>query len=411
MTQSQILNNLNSLVIYHKILNDDVISSYMEFLKYSSENDTQNTYKHYYNFLRIIIKKAEQLGIDGNIFKQYVFSLILDSENIYSLYCEQNKQIRGTLYEVIQNDLLLLNTLIQYGDSFINDYWVKDYFPQSSNNNYLNTVESIKYTDNLYKLVTKHYFENGCGNFGKYNMFRIGKNSTIEHIYKPDMVQMDDIIGYNTQKQLLIENTERFINGSPANNCLLIGARGTGKSSMVKAVANKYKNNRLKLIELTKEDFSSIPDILQKLGQRGFNFILFVDDLSFEDFEVSYKSFKSLIEGSIQLKPRNVLFYVTSNRRNLVVEKWKDRTVIENDEEVHNIDAINEKISLSDRFGLTIMFPKPTVNEYVEIAAGIAKKEGLVIPDEQLREMALDWEINQNVISGRTARQFVNSLL
>lgn len=207
---------------------------------------------------------------------------------------------------------------------------------------------------------------------------------------------------------MLINNTKAFLNGYPANNVLLIGARGTGKSSSVKALANEYFNQGLRLLEISKEQIIDFPQILKYICQRGRKFIIFLDDLSFDDFEVEYKYMKSLLEGSTEKKPDNVLFYATSNRRHIVQERWADRQGNPNDD-IHTADSLNEKISLSDRFGLTISFEAPNQNQYLEIVEAIAKKEKIEYSKEQLDKEAIAWELYQKGRSGRTARQFINS--
>ena len=207
-------------------------------------------------------------------------------------------------------------------------------------------------------------------------------------------------------QQMLIENTEGFLEGHEANNVLLAGAGGTGKSSAVKALVNEYFDQGLRLVEVGKEQMEQLPVILQYIAGRGKRFILFIDDLSFEDFETEYKYMKSLLEGSVEKKPENVVFYATSNRRNIIQQKWKDRQTEHLDQEVHGIEAMNEKLSLSQRFGLTLTYPVPNQAQYLEIVRYLAQKQGITA-DKALEREAIQWSMEQKGFSGRSARQFI----
>ena len=251
----------------------------------------------------------------------------------------------------------------------------------------------------------------GCGDISRFRSFKYdGGLKKIVGIDNPDPITFDDIIGYTAQTDELIDNTEAFIKGFPANNVLLVGSRGTGKSSSVKALANKYYKDGLRIIEITKDQIVELTKLLSSLKDRGRKFIIFIDDLSFGESEIQYKHMKSLLDGGSQSKPDNVLFYATSNRRHLISEKWSDRQRGSDDAEIHTQDTLNEKLSLADRFGITISYPKPTSFEYLNMVKIMARKSGISIDDEILEKEALKWEINQKGVSGRTARQFVNHL-
>jgi predicted AAA+ superfamily ATPase len=222
-----------------------------------------------------------------------------------------------------------------------------------------------------------------------------------------DRITFEQLIGYERQKEALIENTEFFLKGYPANNVLLHGDRGTGKSSCVKALLNKFKGSKLKLISLNKNHVDQLYRIIESIAGRGCKFIIFIDDLSFEDTEIGYKHFKSVIEGGIEAQPGNVLIYVTSNRRNIVREVWKDRGA---DGEVHLNDGMQERLSLADRFGLSISFTAPDKESYLNIVKGLAAQERLDLDEDTLIEEALKWDVRQKGRSGRSARQFVNHI-
>ena len=219
----------------------------------------------------------------------------------------------------------------------------------------------------------------------------------------------DRLIGYENQKEKLIKNTEAFLKNKPANNVLLYGDSGTGKSSSIKALLNRYATEGLRLIELAKYQMKELPKILEVLKDRGLYFIIFMDDLSFEDFETDYKYMKAIIEGGVEVKPNNVLFYATSNRRHLIKEKWSDRD--QESGEIHLSDAIQEKISLASRFGITISYESPQQKGYLRIVKELAKQNNITLPVEELKERAIQWEMWNNGRSGRTAQQFIDYLL
>jgi uncharacterized protein len=223
----------------------------------------------------------------------------------------------------------------------------------------------------------------------------------------PDPVRLEGLIGYEMEREPLLKNTERLLIGLPAHHALLYGLPGTGKSSTVKAVFNEYVYKGLRLVELAKEDLKELPQVLEALRGRGLRFILFVDDLSFEEHEVEYKFLKALLEGSVEEPPENVRLYATSNRRNLIRERFSERDEVD---DVHARDTMQEKLSLAARFGLRITFPAPDQKRYLKIVLGLVRKRRIEIPEAELRERALLWEHWHAGRTGRTARQFVDEL-
>jgi predicted AAA+ superfamily ATPase len=221
-------------------------------------------------------------------------------------------------------------------------------------------------------------------------------------------VSLDGLVAYEREREPLITNTERFLAGLPAHHALLYGLPGTGKSSTVKAVMNEYAGEGLRLVEVKKEDLAALPRVLEVLRGRGPRFVLFVDDLSFEEHEVEYKALKALLEGSVEEPPENVRLYATSNRRNLIRETFSERG--DGADDVHARDTMQEKLSLAARFGLRLTFPSPDQERYLAIVAGLARERGLAVPTEHLRERALLWDRWHAGRSGRTARQFVDEL-
>src|SRR5690606_10667631 len=235
----------------------------------------------------------------------------------------------------------------------------------------------------------------GTGIFSRY-LGLYWNGSTLEGIDKVDPITLDQLVGYDMQKQILIENTEKFVKGYPANNVLLYGDKGTGKSSMVKALIHKFGDEGLRIIELPKIYMEDYYKVMNKIEDRGFKFILFIDDLSFEEHETEYKHVKALLEGGLKVKPSNVLVYATSNRRHLIRQMASDRSSVGyhyNDEgDISPTDSMQEKLSLSDRFGITLTFIAPNQKGYLEMVQAIARSRGLKIDDEELKERALQWE-------------------
>lgn len=225
----------------------------------------------------------------------------------------------------------------------------------------------------------------------------------VEHVY------LKDLVGYELQKKKLVENTEAFLAGKEANNVLLFGDAGTGKSSSVKAVLNEYYGRGLRMIEVYKHQFKTLSDVLEQIKDRNYKFIIYMDDLSFEDYELEYKYLKAILEGGLGKRPKNVLIYATSNRRHLIREKFSDKREL--DDELHNNDTVQEKLSLAARFGVTIYYGSPDKRQFQEIVKNLAERHQLQMPIEQLYEAANQWELSHGGLSGRTAAQFITHMM
>ena len=261
--------------------------------------------------------------------------------------------------------------------------------------------------EEFYQILYNHYYQYGVGKYGLNKAFRYLNNQIIpiDHIGNNTLEQL---IGYESQKERLTANTEAFLKGHKANNVLLYGDSGTGKSSSIKALLNRYYKDGLRMVEVYKHQFISLPQIINELQNRHYRFIIFMDDLSFEEFEVEYKYLKAVIEGGLEKKPDNILIYATSNRRHLIKETWNDR---QHDQEINNNDAMQEKLSLVSRFGVQIMYIHPDKQHYLDIIDALAQAYHLNMPVDQLHELALQWEIRNGVYSARTAKQFIHMLL
>ncbi len=253
-------------------------------------------------------------------------------------------------------------------------------------------------------LLADHFSRHGAGRFGRHRAFR-WRGDGLQAVPEPDSVRLAELVGYERERRPLLRNTERFLVGLPAHHALLYGLPGTGKSSTVKAILNEYADQGLRLVEVAKEDLGALPRVLEVLRGRGPRFVLFVDDLSFEEHEVGYKSLKALLEGSVEAPPENVRVYATSNRRNLVRERFSER-----EDDVHARDTMQEKLSLAARFGLRVTFPIPDQQRYLGIVAELARQRGIKIAEGELIERAILWDQWHAGRSGRTARQFVDEL-
>lgn len=276
---------------------------------------------------------------------------------------------------------------------------------QNKRNNVMNVLsESVDWSKEI-NLIVDYYLKVGTGIYGKYVAFR-WQYGNLTGIPEPDPFCLEELIGINRELEVILENTEHFLQGYHANNILLYGDRGTGKSSVIKALLNKYVSRGLRLIELSKSDIGDILQIMPLLRNSQQKFIIFIDDLSFEENEFEYKYLKTFLEGTLEVRPQNVVIYATSNRRHLIKE-----TVSERDgNEIHMRDGIEEKLSLADRFGITVTFTSPNQKKYLDIIDGLVLQRKLCINKEKVHELALRWQMWHNGLSGRTARQFVDYL-
>ena len=232
------------------------------------------------------------------------------------------------------------------------------------------------------------------------------KDNTSSFEYRKNTIA----IGYEIQKKKLVDNTQAFVDGRKANNVLLFSDSGTGKSTSIKAIVNEFYDQGLRMIEIYKHQFKDLSSVIAQIKNRNYKFIIYMDDLSFEEFEIEYKFLKAVIEGGVETRPDNILIYATSNRRHLIKENWNDRNDVEHQNGMHHSDTMEEKMSLVNRFGVTISYSKPSQREFFDIVIGLARREGITLSDEELRAEANKWELSHGGISGRTAQQFVNYL-
>ncbi|MDR1531808.1 MAG: ATP-binding protein [Clostridiales bacterium] len=417
---NEALSRLDSLIFYRRLNQDPVIKSFRTMCAKWSRSSPGQARKYFFEFAARLVESAELLGLEGNIFGGYLLRFFQRDENPFTLECERNTDLKyGSAYKLALRDAETLLYLLRLDlREFCADAGLckilRDYVParpakQPGSLAEVGTATPLTLLEQLIAWYKKYF----CGLFADYKMLKY-EGIGLRGIKRADEADFDDIILYAPQKAALCRNTESFLAGAPAHNVLLAGARGTGKSTCVKALAKQYHDKGLRIIEAAKDSLPGLPALLGVLAGRAPRFIIFLDDLSYDESEKEYKLMKSLVEGSVEKLPKNVLLYATSNRRHIIQEKWSDKVNSPEDEadgEIHQSDAVNEKLSLADRFGLTITFPKPSPDEFMRIVLRLASREGVDLSAEELEAGARRWELAQGGLSGRAARQYVNNIL
>ena len=425
---------ISRLVIYRGMEEDGILLRLSDICQrfYSGDYDKDNLITEIYEQIHSLLDLATRYGFNKNLWHNYLAFQLAMSENPFTMVSEKVGGNDGTVNAFAKADFQIFKKLFDYDFSpiekalEINCFSVicnyeavgksEQIFNKSVSEKVQELSDAIEKADDedaLYRIVTDFYKKYGVGKFGLNKAFRVA-GSEAEDILTPitntgDML-LSDIIGYESQKQKLIENTEAFVSGRQANNVLLFGDAGTGKSTSIKAILNEYYSRGLRMIEVYKHEFQYLSQIIAEIKNRNYRFIIYMDDLSFEEFEIEYKFLKAVIEGGVETKPENILIYATSNRRHLIKESWNDRNDQDNSNDRHHSDTVEEKLSLVNRFGVTINYSKPTQKEYFDIVLHLARRAGVTLPDEELRAEANKWELSHGGISGRTAEQFVSYL-
>jgi predicted AAA+ superfamily ATPase len=403
---------LNDLIVYDRISDDQDVLYVLKSIEHLHHEDIQH------EFMTHMLRLAERYDLHDHLMQGLITYLLAMHENAFTLSLERNVTVEDNLKYLVMKDLHYffdlmhesyqelaegsLNLLKNYKHSrpIIN----KEIYELLSD--LQEKLAQSKSVEEFYEILYNHYMHYGVGKYGLNKAFRYrdDKIVSIDHI---DDHTLEQLIGYERQKKKLIANTEAFINGKKANNVLLYGDNGTGKSSSVKALLNRYYKQGLRMVEVYKHQFIQLPQIIGELQNRHYKFIIFMDDLSFEEFETEYKYLKAVIEGGLEKKPDNILIYATSNRRHLIKETWEDRE----GSEININDAKQEKLSLVARFGVQILYTHPNKKEYLEIVDGLAKEHGLNVDEKELHRLAMEWELRNGGYSGRTAKQFINMML
>lgn len=401
---------LMSLNLYRGLLRDPVIEALQKYLDEDLPPESGQALAVWHDFVYCLYQS-------GHSYREHLLDFIMHDDNPFSQAAEFSvkQPLSPAMLRAAASDLHILNGLFNLDFAqllsergldpsradFIPYNLPADYaieFPLAASEDWANDIDKI----------VDYYGEHSRGLVSRHRALHWDVRHGLQAVVNPDPIRLEDLIGYQTQKQQICSNTEQFLRGGPANNILLYGNRGTGKSSMIKALLNRYQPQKLALVEVSRGDLADLPILTALLRQYSLGFIIYVDDLSFEDYETDYKGLKAVMEGSLEGRAPNVLIYATSNRRNLIRESFADRSYM--DEEIHARDTMEEKLSLADRFGLTITFPTPSQQQYLEIVEGLADLRGLAMDPELLRRRALEWERAHHGPSGRTARQFLDSL-
>ena len=405
---TQTTSYLSKLLVYRNLLDNKLIKDLDNLL--AGETSEQNSYE----IAADLIAWAEKVGISGNLSENIIIYEISRMETVFSYTVDKSNGNIGTgLLDATIHDIRVLKEMLKKGfKGLLPDNVLDNYQPSLKvvHNSYTGVrdffLSDISEEEIANKLI-RHYIRYGYGEMAYYRAFRWDVEKGLVGVKNVDPITLEDIIGYNNQKEDLVNNTEAFLAGNLANNVLLVGARGTGKSSSIKALINRFYTEGLRLVEVDKDAFKQLPQIMSTLRRLSKKFIIFLDDLSFEEFEVEYKHLKSLIDGSMEARPENVLIYATSNRRHLIKETWDDRS----GSEIHTMDTLNEKVSLSDRFGITIFYPSPNQREYFQIVEELAFKNNINMPPKELKKRAVAWEMGHSGRSGRVAKQFIAYLV
>lgn len=407
---------MNDLIVFNPLYkNEDIQICFKLYDEIIKNNNLDNAN----SFVSLLIRLAEKYNLYGNLFNSLLTNLLINNENSFTLALERKKGITLNLKAVVINDFKIIFKMFNTDFSCLTSLQqnlITNFVPSKPiiNQELFDVSKSLqddltncKDVNEFYNTLEKFFATYGVGKFGLNKAFRY-ENNEIRPIIHIGNGRLDQLIGYESQKQKLTQNTEAFLAGKKANNVLLYGDSGTGKSSSIKALLNEYYKDGLRMIEIYKHQFKYLPSIIQELQSRNYKFILFMDDLSFEEFEIEYKYLKAVIEGGLEKKPDNILIYATSNRRHLVKQTWSER---QDQDEVNVNDAKQEKTSLSSRFGVKILYTHPNRQDYLQIIDGLAKQYDLQIPQEELHQKALTWEIRYGGFSGRTAKQFINAML
>ncbi len=425
---------LSKLVIYKNISRDsilfrlaDIIAQY-EHGKLEEEETVTAIYEQIHRLLDV----ATEYGFDENLWQNYLAWLLATVENPFSTSCEKVGAQEGTVNHFAKGDFVIFKELLHYDfkpleealgiDCFttITNYHAIVKNERSYNRNVSEKVRALSRKlaaaadeQAIFEIVTGFYRDYGVGKFGMNKAFRIRREKeavVLFPITNTEEVHLDELVGYELQKKKLVDNTLAFVEGRKANNVLLFGDSGTGKSTSVKAILNEYYDRGLRMIEIYKHQFADLSTVISQIKNRNYKFIIYMDDLSFEEFEIEYKFLKAVIEGGLETKPDNVLIYATSNRRHLIRETWTDRSDMSQDE-LHRSDTMQEKLSLVARFGVTINYSAPSQKEYFEIVRELAKKyPEITLSEEELLQKANAWELSHGGLSGRTAQQFITYL-
>ncbi len=412
-----------SLLLYQSVLFGEVGGSFLDLLQTLRHRDRDGL-----SYLQAYGRWFKAAAAVRQSWQDYLIMQILLNDNPFTQQVQQTdlENLPPALVAAAQQDLQALQSLYECSGTQLS-HWVQEAsgmplapvawyqeqdtttIPSQEQTRIINSLQQLEnWADGLEDLAA-YYRQCGTGRFAKYRALRwvSGQLVGIPH---PDPVQLTELFAYESQRNALLKNTEFLLAGYPALHVLLYGSRGSGKSSLVKGLLNQYGSRNLRLIEVAKSDLKDLPQIVESLRGVPQKFIIFVDDLSFEEDDDAFKALKVVLEGGVTARPQNVVVYATSNRRHLIREFFDDRPRPSDREEIHAWDTMQEKLSFSDRFGLTLTFEPADQNAYLTIVRNLAALAGINLTQEDLDARALQWATRHNGRSGRTARQFVDFL-
>ena len=424
--------DIAKLIMYGDIDEDCILYQMGEIFREFEEGTQSNAVliRKVYTQIKRLLTVATDFGFDQNLWHNYLAYFLITNENPFSITCEKIGANDGSVNHFARNDFSAIKNLFEYDFSEIEKSLGIDCFTQISNYRAIekkelmynknvsekvqalsSRMEQARDVEGFFTAVTEFYRDYGVGMFGLNKAFRIQDRTDSKLVFLPinnmDKVMLSDLVGYEIQKKKLVDNTRAFVEGKKANNVLLFGDSGTGKSTSIKAIVNEFYDQGLRMIEIYKHQFKDLSNVIAAVKNRNYKFIIYMDDLSFEEFEIEYKFLKAVIEGGVETKPDNILIYATSNRRHLIRETWSDRNDVQQDEGMHRSDTMQEKLSLVNRFGVTINYSKPSQKEYFDIVIHLAAKAGIKMSEDELKAEANKWELSHGGISGRTAQQFI----
>lgn len=421
--------NSSELLLYKNPENREVFDCMLRIA--SEEFEGLDVKKTAGRIVSHILEVSEKMGFNGNLWQDYLAYNLANDENSYSLSCERRGRTEGSINKAALLDMAVYRELFntdlsgtdaKYGTflsmltGFENNNEGEKYYNKRIRNRIIKLAEELSGAadDNTFlNTVCDFYKDAGVGCIGLFKAFRVGHDDNDRPVITPvisvEHKYLKDLIGYDIQKKKITDNTEAFLTGSKANNVLLFGDSGTGKSSCIKAILNEYYDDGLRMIEIYKHQFKDLSAIINQVKDRNYKFIIYMDDLSFEEFEIEYKFLKAVIEGGLEKRPDNVLIYATSNRRHLVREKYSDKE--ERDDDLHTRDTVAEKLSLSARFGVSVYFGSPDKKLFNEIVKGLAQKNNIKVDENTLLMEANKWELSHGGLSGRTAEQFISYMV
>ena len=430
------MTGIQECVLYRGFEKGEILDKMTELMDVLDDHpsEIQKYRSVFYQCVNGLLETAGSYGFSGNLWHNYLTLLLVNHENAFSTACEIRGAREGTINDFALHDFSIFKKLYDFDLTAFDKVFqtsccrklcsyqapentgkmfnkrIRDRICQMSR-----TLAMAENTEEFMKDMVQFYKDFGVGKLGLHKAFRVEHDKdgqvAIVPVTRIAHVRLEDLVGYEIPKQKLIANTEAFVQGRKANNCLLFGDAGTGKSSSIKGILNRYYEDGLRIIEIYKHQFQDLNQVIAQIKDRNYKFIIYMDDLSFEEFEIEYKYLKAVIEGGLERKPDNILIYATSNRRHLVRERAGDKLELSDEDDLHSSDTVQEKLSLVYRFGERIYFGTPDRKEFQNIVKVLAKRHGIEMPEKQLLLEAGQWELSHGGLTGRTAQQFIDHLL